>query len=448
MSETAIRVEGLCKRYRVMLPQERHNTLRDAVVDRMRRTSAAVGGVLRGRRNTRPTSKHFWALRDLSFEVSRGEVLGVIGANGAGKSTLLKILSQITTPTAGEVEIHGRVGSLLEVGTGFHTELTGRENVYLSGAILGMQRHEIERKFDEIVAFSEVGPFIDTPIKHYSSGMNLRLAFAVAAHLEPEILIIDEVLAVGDASFQKKCLGKMSAVAGEGRTVLFVSHNLDAVQRLCSRCVYLKDGKLVDDGEPLGVITRYLASTCDSSLPDTWIDLTTAERRGTGEAQFVRARFSSDDTSVGGFPHPLGPLEFELTIASDAARAVESLAVVVRSQNGTKLINADTLSQGITLHLKEGLNAVKLRIGEFCLNPGAYTVGLWLAASASGASPIDYVETAFDLEVVPDPSEAFGVTPGSNGMVASRFEVVQETPAAAVGTLHGSPHRHSGSVIG
>ncbi len=245
MGDLAIRVAGLGKQYRLGAQQERYSTLRDQV---RKWASAPLRTLLRRARRGagRPT---FWALKGVSFEVNRGEVVGIIGRNGAGKSTLLKVLSRITEPTEGEVDIHGRVGSLLEVGTGFHPELTGRENVFLNGAILGMRRSEIARKFDEIVAFAEVEKFIDTPVKHYSSGMYTRLAFAVAAHLEPEILIVDEVLAVGDAEFQKKCLGKMNEVARGGRTVLFVSHNMAAIRQLCQRGLLLRKGELAFHGE-------------------------------------------------------------------------------------------------------------------------------------------------------------------------------------------------------
>ncbi len=208
------------------------------------------------------SSRFIWALKDINFEVRQGEVVGLIGRNGAGKSTLLKILARITRPTEGHAEIHGRVGSLLEVGTGFHAELTGRENVYMSGAILGMRKAEIDRKFDEIVAFSEVERFLDTPLKHYSSGMQMRLAFAVAAHLEPEILLVDEVLAVGDAAFQKKCLGKMGDVARHGRTIVFVSHNIAAVKALCSRAVMIKDGTIAKSGAVAEVVDDYLLGLC------------------------------------------------------------------------------------------------------------------------------------------------------------------------------------------
>jgi lipopolysaccharide transport system ATP-binding protein len=253
MSDVAIRVEGLGKQYRLGAPRERYSTLRDQV-----QKWTSLRGLLRraARAEHRPL---FWALKDVSFEVQRGEVVGIIGRNGAGKSTLLKILSRITEPTEGEAQIHGRVGSLLEVGTGFHPELTGRENVYLNGAILGMKRAEINRKFDEIVAFAEVEEFIDTPVKHYSSGMYMRLAFAVAAHLELEILVVDEVLAVGDSQFQKKCIGKMGEVAGCGRTVLFVSHNMSAIQQLCSRGLLLRGGRVHLAGPVGPVIQEYLS---------------------------------------------------------------------------------------------------------------------------------------------------------------------------------------------
>jgi lipopolysaccharide transport system ATP-binding protein len=224
----------------------------------------------------RPKDETFWALKDVSLEVREGEIVGIIGRNGAGKTTLLKILSRITKPTTGWAEIHGRVGSLLEVGTGFHPELTGRENTFLSGAILGMGKSEIKRKFDEIVAFAEIEQFIDTPVKHYSSGMYVRLAFAVAAHLEPEILFVDEVLAVGDAAFQKKCLGKMGSVSRQGRTIVFVSHNMTALQKLCTRVVWLNGGQVIDSGDPRIVIDRYLQTNAVANLESVWEDNLTA----------------------------------------------------------------------------------------------------------------------------------------------------------------------------
>ena len=265
MSDVAIRVEHLSKQYRIGKKQERYYTLRDTIADaftaplrwvRSRRNGGSPNG---GEEDT------IWALKDVSFEVKHGEVVGIIGRNGAGKSTLLKIFSRITEPTEGRVEIHGRVASLLEVGTGFHPELTGRENIYLNGAILGMSKAEIDRKFDEIVEFAEIEKFIDTPVKRYSSGMYVRLAFAVAAHLEPEILLVDEVLAVGDAAFQKKCLGKMGDVAKAGRTVLFVSHNMDAVLTLCSQGIVLDAGHVRRRGAIADCVATYKLSVLQSS---------------------------------------------------------------------------------------------------------------------------------------------------------------------------------------
>ncbi len=255
MSDLAIKVEDLGKRYRIGTVPSGYRTLRETLVEsvvaRFWRRSSAV---------RRPSSESIWALRHVSFDVQQGQVLGIIGPNGAGKSTLLKLLSRVTDPTEGYAEVHGRVGSLLEVGTGFHPELTGRENIFLNGAILGMKRSEIERKFDEIVGFAEVDRFIDTPVKRYSSGMYLRLAFAVAAHLEPEVLVVDEVLAVGDAEFQRKCLGKMSDVAQQGRTVLFVSHNMSAILRLTEETLVLRGGQLVLRAPTPEAIDYYMTS--------------------------------------------------------------------------------------------------------------------------------------------------------------------------------------------
>src|SRR5213592_4233831 len=263
MSDIAIRVENLSKRYEIGAAKRRHDTLRDQLADGLK-------ALFRNNGQPRQRKESIWALKDVSFEIKHGEVVGFIGRNGAGKSTLLKILSRITEPTAGHAEVRGRVGSLLEVGTGFHGELTGRENIYLNGAILGMKNAEIDRNFDAIVAFAEIDKFLDTPVKHYSSGMYVRLAFAVAAHLEPEILVVDEVLAVGDAAFQKKCLGKMGDVAREGRTILFVSHNLPAIEKLCQRAVIISAGQIVKQGDPVECIAAYLGS---KESPSSAVDL-------------------------------------------------------------------------------------------------------------------------------------------------------------------------------
>ncbi len=265
-----IKVQNLGKRYRLGAPQAPYASLRDTLAGMARAPLRLL------QRNGRAAQPLFWAVNNVSFEVQPGEVVGIIGRNGAGKSTLLKMLSRITQPTTGRIELYGRIASLLEVGTGFHPELTGRENIYLNGAILGMARAEIERNFDEIVAFSEVEEFIDTPVKHFSSGMYLRLAFAVAAHLEPEILIIDEVLAVGDARFQRKCLDKMQDVGKQGRTVLFVSHNMPAITRLCRRTILLDRGEILRDGPSSEVVGAYLSSGLGTTAAREWTDLSTA----------------------------------------------------------------------------------------------------------------------------------------------------------------------------
>jgi lipopolysaccharide transport system ATP-binding protein len=269
--DVAVRVEGLGKSYKIGEDRARHDTLRDTLVNAVKAPARRAWNLLKGEAyGAAELEETIWALRDISFEVNRGEVVGIIGRNGAGKSTLLKVLARITEPTEGHAEIRGRTGSLLEVGTGFHPELTGRENVFLNGAVLGMTKAEIERKFDEIVDFAGTRKFLDTPIKHYSSGMKVRLAFAVAAHLDPEILLIDEVLSVGDAAFQRKCLGKMDDVAESGRTVLFVSHNMTAVTRLCERTILLEDGRVAADGRSDRVVSRYLSSDLGTTAARAW----------------------------------------------------------------------------------------------------------------------------------------------------------------------------------
>jgi lipopolysaccharide transport system ATP-binding protein len=398
----AIRLEGLGKRYVLGRALDPYRTAREALV-------GAAAGVVRaaaslvGRRAPAGGDDAFWALRDVSFDVPHGQALGLIGGNGAGKSTLLKVLTRITAPTTGRAMIRGRVGSLLEVGTGFHPDLTGRENVFLNGAILGMRRDEVARKFDEIVAFAEVERFIDTPVKRYSSGMYLRLAFAVAAHLEPEVLLVDEVLAVGDAAFQAKCLGKMGDVTAEGRTVIFVSHNLDAIQRLCARAVLLEAGGVADAGPADEVVRSYLTRQLRRPSPAEWLDVSGLRRRGSGEARFQAVRFSTGDTTLDGHPYPLGPLEFQMQIDSPSARSVPTLAVTIRDIGGVNLVNADIASVPQVLRLDAGVNVVTLRVDALYLNPGEYTVDLWVGDG--GPSGLDYVESAFQLLVL-DPRPA------------------------------------------
>ena len=278
MSNTIIRVESLGKKYLIKHQQQgSYIALRDVITDKVKSFGRKIISPWNHKQSsTYSTTEEFWALKDISFKVKQGEVIGIIGRNGAGKSTLLKIISRITEPTKGRIRINGRVASLLEVGTGFHPELTGRENIFLNGAILGMGKAEIKRKFDEIVAFAEIEKFLDTPVKRYSSGMYVRLAFAVAAHLEPEILLVDEVLAVGDAAFQKKCLGKMGDISQEGRTLLFVSHNMVAIQSLCDRTILLNDGRIMEEGPSNRVISGYLQRSFPVLTKQVWDDINIA----------------------------------------------------------------------------------------------------------------------------------------------------------------------------
>ena len=421
MGNVAIRVEGLSKRYEIGAARRRHDTVRDLLTDK-------ISSLIRRSERAWPTEKAIWALKDISFEVKEGEVVGLIGSNGAGKSTLLKILSRITEPMQGRAQIHGRVGSLLEVGTGFHPELSGRDNIYLNGAILGMKRSEIASKFDEIIAFAETEKFLDTPVKHYSSGMYLRLAFAVAAHLDPQILLVDEVLAVGDVKFQKKCLGKMQDISkGKGRTILFVSHNMDAVRRLCSRCLLLALGRLLANDNTTKVLNRYLNEAAVKSVPKKWIDVSQLSRTGTGEAHFVAAQYSSLCEARGFKLYPDGPAEFLLVIDSDTAMSVGSIAVTFYSLSGVKLVNADSLTMGQVLTLSEGRNVIRFRIEKLHLNPGVYVIGLWIAnpihANRTGGE-FDQVQCAFEVEVMESKRDLPGKKPDADGLVTCGFELV------------------------
>jgi lipopolysaccharide transport system ATP-binding protein len=355
VSEPIIRVENLGKKYLIRHQEgrPRYRALRDVLADVLK---SAVG-MLRGRRTGERTDREeFWALQDVNLDVQEGEVVGIIGRNGAGKSTLLKILSRITEPTAGRVTLHGRVASLLEVGTGFHPELTGRENIYLNGSILGMRRREIDRKFDEIVAFAEVETFLDTPVKRYSSGMYVRLAFAVAAHLEPEILVVDEVLAVGDAEFQKKCLGKMRAVAYQGRTVLFVSHNLAAVCNLCSRAVLLRAGKVTQDGSVQEVVARYLGSQ----------DRSTEVRYDHGPVRRLSIRQQGsviEATAEFTMPHPI---------------RLPCFGVAVSDSNGTVLFGTNPKQTGTApLSVPTTTGTVRAVFSQPKLRDGRYRASCW-----------------------------------------------------------------------
>ncbi len=375
LSDVAIRCEGLSKRYRIG-QQERYKALRDVLTDAaaapFRRLRSAIsnsngnGNSQFAIRNSKSAS--IWALDDVSFEIRRGEVVGIIGRNGAGKSTLLKILSRITKPTKGSAEIHGRVGSLLEVGTGFHPELTGRENIYLNGAILGMLRAEIDRKFDEIVAFAGVETFIDTPVKRYSSGMHVRLAFAVAAHLETEILLVDEVLAVGDAQFQKKCLGKMGDVARRGRTVLFVSHNMSAIQLLCSHAIRLGSGRIVGNGPAREQVEDYLKVAKNISL---------IQRH-----QPLKLGPNSQLNSFEIYPNPTisgAPLRFLMELESSVPIRINELAVLIHDSLGRRISILD-LRSADGCHRTDGLGSISVEVdvASFPMVEGEYYLSLWV----------------------------------------------------------------------
>jgi lipopolysaccharide transport system ATP-binding protein len=399
----------LGKRYRIG-ERERYRALRDTLVE-------AIKAPLRGRRATASAST-IWALRDVSLTVEPGEVLGVIGHNGAGKSTLLKILSRITEPTEGRAVVRGRVGSLLEVGTGFHPELTGRENIYLNGAILGMKRSEIARRFDEMVAFAEVERFIDTPVKRYSSGMYLRLAFAVAAHLEPEILLVDEVLAVGDAAFQKKCLGRMSDVAREGRTVLFVSHNLPSIEKLCQRVVVIDGGRMVMQGDPVECIAAYLGTRTE---PRAGVDLSSVPRL---DPRLTPVLTSLD--MMDGVGNPISAvgcgeaLEFQLTYSATREIANPSFGIIISNGMGTPLFFLQTRAQLGLWERAPASGRVVCRLEEVPLVPGEYLLTL---GCLSGERQLDLLEHVASFSVEPRDFFKSGFLPHQlNGPVLIRAQ--------------------------
>ncbi|MDX1953694.1 MAG: ABC transporter ATP-binding protein [Verrucomicrobiota bacterium] len=391
MSEPVIRVEQLSKRYILAHKNEGQQGLRHVLTDMLSRPFS------RNKEKSFNETEEFWALKDVSFEVHRGDVLGIIGRNGAGKSTLLKCLSRITEPSSGRITLRGRVASLLEVGTGFHPELTGRENIFLNGAILGMARVEIKQKFDEIVAFAEVERFIDTPVKRYSSGMYVRLAFAVAAHLEPEILIVDEVLAVGDAQFQKKCLGKMQEVSvQEGRTVLFVSHQLASVRRLCNRALLMERGTTTGVIGVEEAIQRYNQQGADVQCD---INLKEARRPDTasGQARINRVRISEGSSFQYGSPLRL---DFEI----DAASALRNCTVGIGfdTLDGYRILTLDSDNSGGNISLSQGSQKVSFSIERNPLHPGAYSCGV---AIMNGRQVVDFVPNCGVWEVQSSPND-------------------------------------------
>jgi lipopolysaccharide transport system ATP-binding protein len=380
-----IRVEGLGKRYLLGAPRPAYATLREAVAGALRsplrrRGRGAGGGAV-------------WALRGVSFEVGAGEVVGVIGRNGAGKSTLLKVLSRITEPSEGGADLYGRVGSLLEVGTGFHPELTGRENVFLNGAVLGMGRREIGRKFDEIVEFAGVGGYVDAPVKRYSTGMYMRLAFAVAAHLEPEVLVVDEVLAVGDAAFQRKCLGKMGEAAREGRTVLFVSHNMGAISALCGKVVWLDHGRLINMGAALEIVEAYLSSldkASECSLRDR------TDRDGTGKARFTSAFLSSREGAP--LQEILSGYECMLVLGYESSEPLNEprFKFTIYGSAGLPLAHFDSSLTNTNFNKLPKRGQVACRLGRLPLSEGGYRLNV---SVEDDGQLLDHVTAAYSFHV-------------------------------------------------
>jgi len=393
MLNRIIRVDSLGKKYILgHQKHERYTALRDVIANRSKLFGRKLLNPLDKKVSNPPAiDEEFWALKAVSFEIERGERVGIIGRNGAGKSTLLKILSRITEPTSGRISIKGRVASLLEVGTGFHPELTGRENIYLNGAILGMSKVEIKRKFDEIVAFAEVEKFLDTPVKRYSSGMYVRLAFAVAAHLEPEILVVDEVLAVGDAQFQKKCLGKMKEVGGEGRTVLFVSHNMAAIRTLCSTGIVLDKGRVICCGSINQCIASYETQNFQNQGA-TWL-------RGSDKQEGSLVITQINSVLYGEQPNLA--LELDIVLESRSKYKSAFLAVDILDQTGTALMQALPKLEGFLEHTKPQ-HFVKVTIHLPPLIPGQYLASVWVGSH--NTETLDWVTEAIMFEVCESPT--------------------------------------------
>jgi lipopolysaccharide transport system ATP-binding protein len=400
-SDLALRVSGLGKQYEIGVPQARYDTLRDRIADAALRPLRR----LTGRERPIGPTRTIWALKDVSFDVRRGEVLGIIGGNGAGKSTLLKILSRITDPTEGEAAIYGRVGSLLEVGTGFHPDLTGRENIYLNGAILGMRKTEIERKFDEIVSFAEVDAFIDTPVKHYSSGMYVRLAFAVAAQMESEVLIVDEVLAVGDSHFQKKCLGKMYDVARGGRTVLFVSHNMAAIQRLCTSAMLLDRGRLVRMGDVRSTVAAYLAGEMRAGY---------VAPVPTGKAQVLAADLCTLQGAPLARPVSAEPIVCRVRYVLPHPAPGTRVGIGVLSPDGIPLFTTSTDDAGVAVPSAPGEYEARVTIPRDTLLVGDFhlAVCLW-----NDEEILDLQEPALSFSVDTGASELYRASADRKGFV-------------------------------
>ena len=395
MTDSVLSLHGVGKYYQLGGMQPYH-TLRDTLTE-----------LVTGRKSSQQSKKGFWALHDISFDLKQGEVLGIVGRNGAGKSTLLKLLSRITTPDEGRIQIRGRIGSLLEVGTGFHPELTGRENIFMNGVLLGMTQREIARKFDEIVAFSGVEEFLDTPVKRYSSGMRVRLGFAVAAHLDPEILVVDEVLAVGDAEFQRKCLGRMNAVASEGRTVLYVSHQMDSIIGLCNRAIWLESGRIRMDDSADTVVREYLGSGAVTGLEANFD--TSTVRDGAGQVQITSLQISGENGSA---PTCGGRLAFTINwTAVESLRGSAVVRIALRDSYDRVISVLDNDLTGNYFELNTRSGTFKCEIPRIALVPDTYyvDVSIWCSRTRQ-----DRILRALAFDILPGGFFASGVemTPG------------------------------------
>ncbi len=423
MDQVAIKLAGIGKQYRIGQVQARYKTLRETITDAITTPFRRAGQLMKGNLSgAADLDETIWALKDVSFEVKHGETVGIVGRNGAGKSTFLKILSRITTPTEGYAMIAGRVGALLEVGTGFHPELTGRENIYLYGAILGMKKFEIDRDLDSILEFSEIDKQIDTPLKHYSSGMQMRLAFAVAAHLKPEILLVDEVLAVGDAKFQKKCLNKMDDVAHQGKTVFFVSHNMLAIESLCDRAIWLDKGRVVADGPATEIVNRYIQSTSTAITEEKWDDIESAP--GNEEVRLRR---------VSVYPENPNELDNQIRVHSNFYIEVEywnfkpdsPLSVTLHLINSHGIFLTETGSwrnnpSWGAAHLSEGLFRSSCLFPGHLLNAGGYSVNLLFVSGGR----VPYVrKSALSFDVLDSQESRGGAFYGTiQGVIRPKLE--------------------------
>jgi len=430
VTEPAISLESVGKRYRLGVGYGAAEGMLSKRLEHALRAPMRRLGGRSAKSSPDPAAEDFWALRDVSFEVEPGAVLGLIGGNGAGKSTLLKLLANITLPTTGKITVRGQVGTLLEVGTGFHPELTGRENVYLNGAVLGMRRSEVAERFDQIVEFSGISEFLDTPVKRYSSGMHVRLGFAVAAHLEPEVLLVDEVLAVGDTEFQRKCLGRIDDVARAGRTVVFVSHNLSAVQRLCDRTVWLDEGTVVEDGPTQAVVASYLKRIGPRQVGGE-ADVSEAQARvGTGEARLTHVVLRGHGDSPTEQLHLGEPLSLAMTFEVGKPIEAVNVEVGISAPDGTRVVTALSSDDGTPLlSLEPGTHLIRADL-ELTLLPGDYTIDVGIHPPSHS---FDFVERALSFEVINVPYEDTlpYPWPTTRGVVRPLSQWFVEAPATA-----------------